>query len=78
MDEAVLVVSNGGHCCFSTPAVAAGTIAGEAGFANALQLTLQGGRYLCRVAEGQLVTSEQQGMNHCQQPLLWLWHKSRP
>lgn len=77
MYEPVLVVSNRHHRRLAVTAVPVDGVAGEAGFADAMKLTLEGLRHVCCVAERQLVAPKQQGMNHCQQSLLRLWDEPR-
>lgn len=76
MYEPVLIISNGHHRRLAVAAVPVHCITGEAGFAHSMQLSLQGLRHVCCVAEGQLVASEQQGVDHSQQSLLGLRYES--
>lgn len=75
MYKPILVVSDGHDRRLAAAAVPVDCVAGEAGFADPMQLTLEGLGHICRIAEGQLVAPEQQGVNHCQQSLLGLRDK---
>ena len=77
MCEPVLVVSNCYNRRLAVTAVPFDCVTGEAGSADAMELTLQGLRHICRIAERQLVASKQQRMDHCQQSLLGLWDEPR-
>lgn len=76
MYEPVLVVGNGHDRRLAVAAVPVHSVAGETGFADAMQLALERVRHICCIAEGKLVAPEQEGVNYCQQTLLRLWHES--
>lgn len=76
MYEPILVISNGHDRRLAAAAVPVHCFAGEAGFADAVQLTLEGLGHICCIAEGQLIASQQEGVNHCQQSFLRLRDES--
>lgn len=75
MYESILVICDGHNRLLEAAAVPVDCVAGETGFADPMQLTLEGLGHICSIAEGQLVAPEQEGMNHCQQSLLRLRDK---